>query len=62
MGSGGSKSSWSMVRSMISTKSRFLDVVGLKGLFSYGGSVFGGIEGCVAAMGKDCELVICGRS
>ncbi len=61
MGSGGSKSSSSMVRSMISAKSRFLDVVGPKGCARGRGVVFEDIEDCVAIMGKDCKLVVCGR-
>lgn len=61
MSCGGSKSSSSIVRSMISLKSRFLDVVGSKGWVPERGGVFEESKGCVAAMGKDCELVICGR-
>lgn len=46
---------------MISPKGRFLDVVGPKDCVSGAGVVFERIKGCVAAMGKDCELMICGR-
>ena len=61
MNFGGSKSSSSIVRSIISPKSRFLDVVGLKACVPGSGSVFEDTKGCGAVIGKDCELVICGR-
>ena len=61
MGSGGSESSSSIVRSMISANSRFLDVVGIKGCILGRDGVFEDIEDCVAATGRDCGLVICGR-
>lgn len=58
MGSGGSKSSSSIVRSMISPNSRFLDVAGQKVCVLSEVDVLKGTKGCGAAIGKDCELVI----